>query len=539
MDQMKTTQTASQLYSQLEGARDPYLRRARDAAVLTIPTLMPPEARSSSTDYPTPWQSVGARGVNNISNKLLLAVLPPNQPFFRFMYDQSQIEDLSDDPEAKTLVDKAFGNMERQVMQRIEENALRAPTLEAFRQLVNSGNALAYKIPNGTLKVYRLDSYVVKRDPVGNVLDIVATETISIAALPEEIREFVMNDLTKYQGYAANVNCTVDIFTHVCLDAESGKYNVYQEVAGEKVPGSEGSYKESELPWLALRWNALPGEDYGRGHVEEYYGDLRSLEYLTKSIVEVSAASAKLNVFVSPTGVTKKREVAEAKNGAVLSGNAGDVTVLQMGKAPDMQISMATANNIESRLSFAFQLNSAVQRGGERVTAEEIRYVARELEDTLGGQYSVLSQEFQLPLVRLVMAELQSEGKLPKLPKGMISPTITTGIDALGRGNDLTRLDDFIRGVAAVFGTEAIAKYVNVSNYMDRRGTALGIDTKGLVRTEQELQQEAAMAAQMQQQQQAMELAGKVAPAAIGATASVYNQSQKGDTNGSTQAAQA
>ncbi|WP_416142518.1 portal protein [Escherichia coli] len=47
--------------------------------------------------------------------------------------------------------------------------------------------------------------------------------------------------------------------------------------------------------------------------------------------------------------------------------------------------------------------NSAVQRTGERVTAEEIRYVASELEDTLGGVYSILSQELQLPLVRVLL----------------------------------------------------------------------------------------------------------------------------------------
>lgn len=525
MDQMQNKTTASQLYSQLRGARDPYLRRARDNARLTIPTLMLPDAHSSSTEYPTPWQSVGSRGVNNISNKLLLAILPPNQPFFRFMSDPAAIEELSEDPEAKTLVDKAFGQMERQVMQRLEESAIRATTLESFRQLVNSGNCLAYKIPKGTIKVYRLDSYVVRRDPVGTVLDIVATETISISALPEDIREFVMNDLKTSGGADVNVNCTVDLFTHVCLDKEGKEYHVYQEVAGETITGTEGKYKKEELPWLPLRWNALPGEDYGRGHVEEYFGDLKSLEQLTKAIVEVSAASAKLNVFVEPTGVTKKRDVAEAKNGAVISGRAQDVSVLQIGKAPDMRITMETASNIEARLSYAFQLNSAVQRGGERVTAEEIRYVARELEDTLGGQYSVLSQEFQLPLVRLLVAELQSEGKLPKLPKGMMSPTITTGIDALGRGNDLTRLDTFVSGLAVTFGPEALVKYINVSNYIARRGTALGIDTEGLVRTEQELQAEAAMMAQQQQQQQAMEMASKVAPAAIGATASVYNNS--------------
>ena len=519
---------ARQLYSQLEGARDPYLRRARDSAKLTIPTLMLPDAHSSSSTYSTPYQSVGARGVNNISNKLLLAVLPPNQPFFRFLADPQAIAEMTDDPEARTQVDKVFGQWESRIMQALEESALRAPMLEAFRQLVNSGNCLAFKIPNGTLKIYRLDNYVVRRDPVGNVLDIVAKECISIAALPESIREYVINDLAKTTGSFSNVNSTVDIYTHVYL--EDGKYEVYQEVAGEKIPETEGSYKKEVLPWLALRWNALPGEDYGRGHVEEYFGDLRSLEYLTKAIVEVSAMSAKALILVAPTGVTKKRDIAMANNGAVLSGSANDISTMQIGKAPDMQITMQTASNIEARLSFAFLLNSAVQRGGERVTAEEIRYLAKELEDTLGGQYAVFSQELQLPLVNIILAELQSAGKIPRMPKGMMSPAITTGIDALGRGNDLTRLDEFVRGMAAL-GPEIFSKYINVSNYMARRATALGIDTAGLVKSQQELDAEAAAAAQAQQQQQAMDIAGKAAPSVVNAMSSSYNLNQEEAAN--------
>lgn len=77
-----------------------------------------------------------------------------------------------------------------------------------------------------------------------------------------------------------------------------------------------------------------------------------------------------------------------------------------------MQIAKMTADAIESRLSYAFMLNSAVQRSGERVTAEEIRYVANELEDTLGGIYSILSQELQLPLANTLLNILSKRVKL-------------------------------------------------------------------------------------------------------------------------------
>jgi len=106
---------------------------------------------------------------------------------------------------------------------------------------------------------------------------------------------------------------------------------------------------------------------------------------------------------VNPNGTTKKRTLADSPNGGIADGNAQDVSVLQLEKFNDFRIAQETASQITERLSFAFLLNSAVQRNAERVTAEEIRFMAQELEAALGGVYSTLSQEFQLPLVEILL----------------------------------------------------------------------------------------------------------------------------------------
>ena len=79
-------------YQACENVRDAFLRRARLAASYTIPYLVPPDSNGPTTDYPTPFQGVGARGVNNLSSKLLLALLPPNSPFFRLIIDKYEYE---------------------------------------------------------------------------------------------------------------------------------------------------------------------------------------------------------------------------------------------------------------------------------------------------------------------------------------------------------------------------------------------------------------------------------------------------------------
>ena len=103
--------------------------------------------------------------------------------------------------------------------------------------------------------------------------------------------------------------------------------------------------------------------------------------------------------MVAPNGTTRAKALAESENGAIIEGSANDVSVLQVGKFPDFRVAQETMSKIEQRLSYAFLLNASVIRDSERTTAEEVRMTAQELQDSLGGIYGVLSQEFQIPLV--------------------------------------------------------------------------------------------------------------------------------------------
>jgi hypothetical protein len=248
--------------------------------------------------------------------------------------------------------------------------------------------------------------------------------------LPLEAQEM----LATAQDYNQNDthNKSLDLYTYICRKDKN--WEVYQEVKGMTIPKSGGTYPLDKNPFIPLRFTRIDGEDYGRGYVEEYIGDLRSLEALTRAIVEGAAASSKVLFLVRPNGTTKQSTLARAPNGAIVQGDAADVTTLQVQKYNDFRVAQETGARITERLSYAFLLNSAVQRNAERVTAEEVRYMAQELETALGGVYSILSQEFQVPLVKLLLAKLEANGKMPKMPKDSIKPQIVTGLEALGRG---------------------------------------------------------------------------------------------------------
>ena len=421
------------------------------------------------------------------------------------------------DPRIKTEVETALSDMERSVSREIEVNNIRVATFEALRHIVVTGNALLYLPDEGSMRVIHLDRYVVKRDPMGNARCIIIKENVAPAMLPDEVRAYVESNLADYEE-------TTELFTKQEI-LDDGKVMVVQEVQGHTIEETKQIFPVERSPFIALRMMRVDGESYGRGYVEQYYGDLQSLEGLTKAIVEGSAAASKVLFLVNPNGTTRARTLSESPNGAIREGSAADVSVLQVNKAADFGVALSTMQQIQDRLSYAFLLTESTIRNADRVTAEEVRLVTLSIERQLGGIYSVLSQEFQLPLVNRLMDRMSKKDKLPKIPKDKVKPAIITGIEALGRGNDLNRLDIYLSGISQILGPEVLGQYVNIREYMSRRASALGIDESGLVRTEEEVMQQ-------QQQQQMMQMAQQAGPNMVDAAAKQVSGSMEQAVDG-------
>ena len=367
-------QTAESLYTSLEGKRYQYLDRAGQASKLTLPYIMPDEGFGSHSRLDTPFQGVGARGTNNLASKLLLALLPPNAPFFRLNVDKYALAAEGADASMLSEIEAGLQQVEDSVMEEISRETYRVAIHEALKHLIVTGNALVYMPDDGGMRVFHLDRYCVERDAMGNILYICTKETVSYMSLSDELKELV-----GIQGESADD--TINLYTAVCR--KSDHWFVYQDINGTRIPSSEGKYKLDKNPFIPLRFTRIDGEDYGRGYVEEYLGDLQSLESLTQAIVEGSAAAAKVLFLVNPNGTTRAKTLAESPNGAISQGNASDVSVLQLNKFNDFRVAQETINQIKDRLGHAFLLTSGVVRQAERVTAEEIRMLSIELELSL------------------------------------------------------------------------------------------------------------------------------------------------------------
>ncbi len=502
---------ARERYNKLASGRTQFLDTAVTCSELTLPYLIS-EDLSTNPNYKrliTPWQSVGAKAVVTLAAKLMLALLPPQTTFFKLQVRDDKLgEEIP--AEIRSELDLSFSKMERMVMDYIAASSDRVVVHQALKHLIVGGNALIFMGKDG-LKHFPLNRYVVNRDGDGNVLEIVTKELISRKVLGEELPEPQPNSVV--DDSKGSVGDDVEVYTCVKLDSKSGRWVWYQEVEGMILPKSRSTAPKNASPWLVLRFNTVDGEDYGRGRVEEFIGDLRSMEGLSQALVEGSAAAAKVVFLVSPSSTTKPKAIAEAGNGAIIQGRPEDVAVIQVGKTADFGTAAQLAQTIERRISDAFLTMNV--RQAERVTAEEVRLTQMELEQQLGGIFSLLTVEFLIPYLSRTLLILQRSNQIPKLPKDLVRPSIVAGVNALGRGQDRESLTQFIGTIAQTLGPEALMQFVNPDEAIKRLAAAQGIDYLNLIKSQQQLQQEASQQQNAQANQALVNQAGSLASAPL------------------------
>ena len=495
-------QSAADRYAKLASDRTIFLDTARDCAALSLPYLLTATGVVNGQKLRTPWQSIGAKGVNVMASKLMLSLFPVNTTFFKLQINDGKLaSDPNLDATIKSEIDLSLSKMERVVMQHVAESQDRVILHQAMKHLIVTGNALVYMGSKG-VKLYPLDRFVVVRDGEGQPTEIVTVESIDRQFLPEQFQQAKSTvnhtgDNTPTPDVDVNVG-EGEAAVYTWAKLRDGQWRWRQEVDGEIVPESEGKSPKNTTPWLPLRFNVVDGEDYGRGRIEEYLGDLKSLEGLMQAMVEGSAAAAKVIFLVAPSATVKPSTLAKAGNGAIIQGRAEDVTAVQVQKQADFATAYQMITQLVQRLSEAFLVLTV--RQSERTTAEEIRATQQELNEQLGGIYGNLTTELVRPYLQRKLFTLQRAGDLPKLPKGIVFPTIIAGLEGIGRGQDRESLMMFLQTIGQSLGPEMLMKYIHPDEAIKRLAASQGIDTLRLIKTQQEqaAEMQAAQAQAMQ-----------------------------------------
>jgi hypothetical protein len=518
--------TAESRYRKLETSRNHWIDRGREASALTLPWLLPfdgdPEPQAMQK-ISHPWDGIGQRGVHNIASRLLLALLPPTETFFRFVQDDMKFareqasliaqgvspEQLA---EAKTQVDKTLALMERAVLRSIETSSDRVALHEALLHLVVAGNCMMF-LPEDGCKVFNLYRYVLRRDAMGRPVEAVVCEQIAADDLDPEARKVL--DLA--EPHEPEVEMRVDggyeelpdermirVYTHITWEKKKCRW--YQEIKGRRVEGSDGSSPRDVSPWIPLRMFRIDGESYSPGYVEAAcMADLQTANALTRALTEGALVSSVVKFLAKPGAAVTAKQFNEAANGACLTGNPEDITAVQVGKAGDLAVAEQRLQRVQARLATAFMLSDI--RDSERTTAEEVRLQAQQIENSLGSVYSILTIEFQYPYVSRKLMLLTKSGGLPPLPSDSIKPVVSVGLAAVGRGNDLERHARFMQILQQTITPEGTMQYLFPAELINRLAAAMGIDTVGLIKTQDQIDEERRAAEEAAQQAQLMQSA--------------------------------
>ena len=312
---------AASRYLELSAKRNSYLQEARACAELTIPRLIPPEDVDSGMELVTPAQSDGAKGVNSLTAKILMATVPPNIPVFKLetseMVDAVMDSQATDD-QTKAAMDKSareirknLDRIPRECLRITDVHAHRPKIFEGFKHLVCGGNILFWYLDDkknyGKMRSVPLSRYVVLRDSLGFVLEVIIKDGLSAANLPPNLKEIVKMTKTAedilrdaslvksdstYTPYA--------LYTYACWDSDESKYNFFQEFCGFIVEGTQGKYTADTFPLAPLRFSGGDGEDYGRGHVEEFRGTLMAIEALAQAETALAISLSEIRWGISP-----------------------------------------------------------------------------------------------------------------------------------------------------------------------------------------------------------------------------------------------
>ena len=471
-------------FQQLSLDKGDLLTRCEQYAGWTLPTVLMPNTTQGSVEQQQDFQALGAQGVNHLANKLVFALFNPSRPFFKLDAGVQYTQELAEQGIPPAQLQLVFSKAERESMTSIMKRRLRANIVMSMKNLIITGNCLFYVPPSGgNVQVYNLRDYVTHRDLSGEVVIMITKDHKKKSTLPVEIQE-------QLPDFKPDDNLVL----YTRLERIENTYYMTQAV-NHVMLASTGQWEKNDLPWIPLVWNLPRGWHYGVGLVEEYAGTFNAISILTDALVRAGVIAADIKFLVDPAGVTDFTALNRALSGEYVPGRPNDIHAIQLDKAQDLQNAATLLDKLERRIGQAFLITSAVTRDAERVTAQEIRQQAQELETSLGGVYSTLADDFQTPLAYLALKDIDFgiDGK-------KIQPLIITGMDSLQRDNDADNMILFLQDLSMLGQVpEQVLMRLKPEPLAQLLAANRGVDYEVFLKTDKEL------AVEMQQQQAAQQ----------------------------------
>lgn len=503
-------------FSSDDANRESILQTARRCASLTKPWVLPPLNQQSDQSLPENYQSIGSRGITNLEGRMLLALHPYGAPWFieelapeiRFdpQVDPEQIRDAENRLFLRGAQIQATLDSANDDYSRFDGRGFRTARRSSISQLLITGDTLERMNDDYTITVFRRDKYVVKRDGSGLILYIVIKETIDpVDALTK--KQYAKANLAEDWDKKPVCDRQVDLYTCSEWNPRSRSWTVTQEVNGNIV----NEFSEKVSRFFCTPFDLVPGENYGRGFVEQNRGDLHSLDKLGEYLLDFAALASKHQWAIDKNSLGKPEDLLK-KSGTFVEGfkvadsQVKDLAPIRADKLSDFNVVNITSERIESRLGAAMLIQSESVRQSERTTAFEVSEITiKELEGALGGFYAPIADKMQVPLFHRTVHQMVRDKKLLPLDRKFVVPKVLTGLAALTSARRSAELQGFFE-LATQAGPTAMAR-IDIGVYLEELAKARNITIPGLIKTSKQVAKEMQEAMKLQAQAQANERA--------------------------------
>jgi hypothetical protein len=503
--------TGKALYEELAVNREQVIQKARDLARISLPSEFPPEGYRPGDNLKPPNQSINARGLVNLSSRIMLTALPPGLPILKYNIIEHRLrKDFEADPKLYAMTLLALARREVAIRQRMEDTTTRTAYGELDMQLLLAGNALWRHITINSPSVHKMTDYVVKRNSVGEQLKVILKLTISLSDVDLETRGFIEN---VRQSLAKRDTTSDEVVIECCqkvhrVSKTERVWLYWEEYEGELIPGTDVQTAYDAPPLYAAWLKPNYGFDWGTSYCQLYEGDMYIVENDNGSLNDASEAAALTWLFVRPGGVTSKRVLEKAENLKIMHGDAADITTFRLEKGSDFNFVVSKTERAERRLGQAFLLVSAIQRQGERVTKEEWVQMVGELNQAMGGLYATFAQgPGKAVITRFIALAEDEDDELVPLPKGVIRIAPITGLDAMAIDEEARNLEEALTVAREVLG-DLVAEKIDLDEALLRILAGRRVRPDGLVLG---LEQQASNKQQAMQEQAGMTMLDKAA----------------------------
>ena len=479
--------SALKRWTQLDGERQSFLRRCENYSGLTVPRICTPIGyNQNNNSLQHDWNSIGSQCVINLTNKLMLALFAPANPFFRLETNAEADATFSQAGLDAAAVRDMMSKAEKDALKVLDKKSLRPKLQEVLMNLVVTGNVLFCldKKP----RVIGIKKYVAKRDVYSNLIELVTQDTVKVSQLDKDI-------LTLKTYADMDQESMVNLYKWIVKDGDD--FKMTQWIDDQQLPKKfDGKWPEDKMPYRVLTWSLADGDDYGTGHVEDYCGELEAISTLSKAETQAAVLASEFRWLVNPSGVTSPEDMEDSENGAAIPGMPGDINLVSTGTTSALPAIQAILAARESRLARGFLLGSGQVRNAERVTAEEIRMQANELETALGGAYSRIAVDLQIPFCYYLLKEINItiDGK-------KIEPVIITGLDSLSRNAEMGNMTGFASAMIQFQNVPpAMMESMNMKSIISILAAGFGVNSKDFMLSDEQIQanQMARQQAQMQ-----------------------------------------